>query len=539
MALLPIDLAMRAPRRASARLLWLWRSMASRLLLLTLVFVAVPVLLYDQFQRADEASQQLLLKSAQRQGELIARALEPELLGVDRTALPSLSIALARYGDDRTRLKLLVRPRVTASANATTASGAKAGPEPFFYVAAAPSLSTADIDAERRLLLEQGVLDRLGSSCAGNATLAMRVPHAEGGEEVLSSITPIKTSFGCWALVTSHATEAYISSSIGRPYWSTPAVQAAAAIYLAMAALVLAVLAGIWRNLNRFGDLARRIVGGEDVPDQDSGNASFAARNTVPELAGVAEDFDRLVSTLRDSAQSLRRAAEDNAHAFKTPIAVIRQSVEPLRRALPAENARSQRALTMIEKSLDKLDGLVSFARRMDEAAADLLAPARRRVDLSSLVERMAGGYTGLLAERRLHMRSRIDAGLVVRASEETLETIVENLVENAVSFSPADGTVSVRLTRVGSCAELVVDDEGPGVDPANLERIFERYFSHREPGRGMPEDEAAAHQAGAAHFGIGLWIVRRNIEAFGGRVRAENRPTGGLRMTVTLPLAA
>jgi two-component system sensor histidine kinase ChvG len=534
MALLPIDLAMRAPRRASARLLWLWRSMASRLLLLTLVFIAVPVLLYDQFQRADEASQQLLLKSAQRQGELIARALEPELLGVDRTALPSMSIALARYGDDRTRLKLLVRPRVAA-----TASGAKAGPEPFFYVAAAPSLSTADIDAERRLLLEQGVLDRLGSSCAGNATLAMRVPHLEGGEEVLSSITPIKTSFGCWALVTSHATEAYISSSIGRPYWSTPAVQAAAAIYLAMAALVLAVLAGIWRNLNRFGDLARRIVGGEDVPDQESGNASFAARNTVPELAGVAEDFDRLVATLRDSAQSLRRAAEDNAHAFKTPIAVIRQSVEPLRRALPAENARSQRALTMIEKSLDKLDGLVSFARRMDEAAADLLAPSRRRVDLSSLVERMAGGYTGLLAERRLHMRSRIDAGLVVRASEETLETIVENLVENAVSFSPADGTVSVRLTRVGACAELVVDDEGPGVDPANLERIFERFFSHCEPGRGMPEDEAAAHQAGAAHFGIGLWIVRRNIEAFGGRVRAENRPTGGLRMTVTLPLAA
>ncbi|ALG74823.1 histidine kinase [Azospirillum thiophilum] len=539
MALLPTDLAMRAHGRASARLLWLWRSMASRLLLLTLVFVAVPVLLYDQFQRADEATQQLLLKSAQRQGELIARALEPELLGVDRAALPGLSGALARYGDDRTRLKLLVRPRVSAAGLGASSSGVRAGPEPFFYVAAAPSLSTADIDAERRLLLEQGVLDRLGSSCAGNATLAMRVPHIEGGEEVLSSITPIKTSFGCWALVTSHATEAYISSSLGRPYWSTPAVQAAAAIYLAMAALVLAVLAGIWRNLNRFGDLARGIVGGEDCTDRKGRSASFAARNTVPELAGVAEDFDRLVATLRDSAQSLRRAAEDNAHAFKTPIAVIRQSVEPLRRALPAENARSQRALTMIEKSLDKLDGLVSFARRMDEAAADLLAPSRRRVDLSALVERMAGGYTGLLAEQRLHMRSRIDAGLVVRASEETLETIVENLVENAVSFSPPDAAVSVRLTRNGPWAELVVDDEGPGVDPANLDRIFDRYFSHREPGRGMPEDEAAAHQAGAAHFGIGLWIVRRNIEAFGGRVRAENRPAGGLRMTVALPLAA
>ncbi|SMH48407.1 sensor histidine kinase [Azospirillum agricola] len=537
MALLPIDAGMRATGdagrplrdrplrgRTPGRLRWLWRSLASRLVLLTLVFLAVPVLLYDQFQRADEASQLLLLHSAQRQGELIARALEPELAVIDRSALPALSGTLARFADERTRLKLLVRPR------------AGSGAEAFYYVAAAPGLPTADLDVERRQLLGQGVLDRLGTSCAGNSTLAMRVPHASGGEEVLSSITPIKTNFGCWALVTSHATEGYVASSLGRPYWRTPAVQAAAAVYLAMALLVLAVLAGVWRNLHRFGDLARDLVGGEGAGDD--GKASFAERNTVPELSGVAEDFDRLVDTLRDSSRSLRRAAEDNAHAFKTPIAVIRQSVEPLRRALPTDNARSQRALTMIEKSVDKLDGLVSFARRMDEAAADLLAPTRRRVDLSALVERMAGGYTGLLAERQLHMRSRIDAGLVVRASEETLETIVENLVENAVSFSPADGAVSVRLTRVGAWAELVVEDEGPGVDPANLDRIFERYFSQREPGRGMPEDEAAAQQAGSTHFGIGLWIVRRNIEAFGGRVRAENRPSGGLRMTVALPVA-
>ena len=105
MALLPIDLAMRAPRRASARLLWLWRSMASRLLLLTLVFVAVPVLLYDQFQRADEASQQLLLKSAQRQGELIARAF-PRLAGVPVRALAGAGTgtvnAISRVGADVT-----------------------------------------------------------------------------------------------------------------------------------------------------------------------------------------------------------------------------------------------------------------------------------------------------------------------------------------------------------------------------------------------------------------------------------------------------
>jgi two-component system, OmpR family, sensor histidine kinase ChvG len=505
---------------------WLWHSLASRLMLLVLVFLTVPVLLYDQFRRADEATQRLLLNSAQRQGQLVARALEPELVNADRSALPTLSGALARFTDDRTRLRLLVRPR----------AGAVDG---FYYVATAPSLPTADLDQERRQLAALGILDRLGASCAENTTLAMRVPHSSGGEEVLSSITPITTPFGCWALVTSHATEGYVASSLGRPYWRTPAVQAAAAVYLVMAVLVLAVLAGVWRSLRRFGDLARDIVGGEG----GKGGGAFAARNRVPELSGVAEDFDRLVDTLRDSAQSLRRAAEDNAHAFKTPIAVIRQSVEPLRRALPPDSARSQRALAMIETSVDKLDSLVSFARRMDEAAADLLAPARRRVDLSDLVDRMADGYAGVLAERRLRLHACVEVGLFVRASEETLETIVENLVENAVSFSPADGLISVRVVRDGAWVALTVEDDGPGVEADNLDRIFERYFSQRQPGHGMPDGERGGAQADGppadgAHFGIGLWIVRRNVEAFGGRVRAENRAEGGFRMTVALPVA-
>ncbi len=534
MALLPIEADQpdagasmgRLPtfRVPMVRMRWLWRSLATRLALLTIVFLAVPVLIYDQFQRADEATKALLLQGAQQQGELIARALEPDLARANRAALPQLGSALARFADENTRLKLLVRPR------------AMSGSDGFFYVAAAPSVPADYLDAERHQLLEQGVLDRLGASCAGNTPLALRMPRSSGGFEILTSVTPVNTAFGCWALVTSHTADGYLESSLGRPYWSTPVVQAAALIYVVMAGLVMVLLLGVWRNLVRFRDLARDIVGGGI--GGEGGDGSFAARNTVPELAGVAEDFDRLVDTLRASARSLRRAAEDNAHALKTPIAVIRQSVEPLRRSLSTEDKRSQRALTMIEKSVDRLDGLVSFGRRMDEAAADLIAPPRRRVDFSDLVERMAGGYTSLLAERQLHMRSRIESGLVVRAGEDILETVIENLVENAVSFSPPEGTVSVRLSRSGAWAELVVEDEGPGVDPANLSRIFERYFSQREPGRGMPEDETTHNQAEATHFGIGLWIVRRNIEAFGGKIRAENRPTGGFRMTVTLPIA-
>lgn len=509
-----------------SRLRWLRQSLAARLALLALVFLAVPVLIYDQLRRADETTQALLLESAQSQGSLIARALEPGLERANATMLPHLGAELQRFADDRTRLSLLVRPR------------AMTGEEGFFYVASAPPVPTEFLESEHRKLLEQGVLHKLGGSCEGNAPLALRVPQSSGGFEIMTSVTPINATFGCWALITSHSADGYLKSALGRPYWRTPVVQIAAVIYLGMAVLAMAVLLGAWRNLLRFGTLARSIVSGGIDSSERAVGGSFTQRNTVPELAGVAEDFDRLVDTLRNSARSLRRAAEDNAHAFKTPIAVIRQSVEPLRRSAPPDNLRSHRAIGLIEASLDKLDGLVSFARRMDEAAADLLAPPRWRINFSDLVERMAAGYTGILAERRLHMRSRIETGLIVLANEDVLETVIENLVENAVSFSPDDGAIAIRLYRNARHVELTVEDEGVGVDPGNLPLIFERYFTQRSPGRGMPEDEAKQHQAAATHYGIGLWIVRRNIEAFGGTVVAENREQGGLRVKVLLPLS-
>jgi two-component system sensor histidine kinase ChvG len=85
---------------------------------------------------------------------------------------------------------------------------------------------------------------------------------------------------------------------------------------------------------------------------------------------------------------------------------------------------------------------------------------------------------------------------------------------------------VSVTLDRSGDEARLVVADEGPGVDPRNFERIFDRYFVHR-PG-----------QDGSSHYGIGLWIVRRNVVALGGDVTVQNRGERGFVVTIALPLA-
>jgi two-component system sensor histidine kinase ChvG len=123
--------------------------------------------------------------------------------------------------------------------------------------------------------------------------------------------------------------------------------------------------------------------------------------------------------------------------------------------------------------------------------------------------------------------------GMCVHGSDDMFEIIIENLLDNALSFTPEGSEVSVALTRQGDNVILAVGDRGPGVNSGDLERIFERYFSDR---RAMPA--AGTGTEPGDHFGMGLWIVRRNIESIDGAIHAENRPGGGLELRATIPLA-
>ncbi len=507
----------RAERAVVLRAPWFLRSLAIRMLVLVIVFLTVPILIYQQFLAADREKRELLLRDAQLQGELIARSLARVLQNAE-TGIPGEIVEdLSQFVQSDARVRILLRP-----AEVPDALG-------FFYVASAPPVSVEAQERDRDELVSQGILGRLTQTCSGNVPLAMRFPTQDGGQEVLTSITPVNTEFGCWAIVTSQDSEAIVGSSIGQPYWKTPEVRVAALIYAVMAVLVLAIFLGIWRNLRRFGGLARQI--GADPVNAES----FAAQNTLPELQTVALDFDRLVDSLKNSADRIRQAAEDNAHAFKTPIGVIRQSVEPLKRLVPA-NSRGTRAIDMIEQSVHRLDNLVSVAQHIDDATADLLEPPWRNVDLSDLVSRMLGGYAGLDIKLQPRFVLSLDKSVIVRANEDLLETVIENLVDNAVSFSPPNGRIDVGVHRNGKTAELTIEDNGPGVEPSNLIRIFERYISERQD---PPDGQEPDGRDSGAHFGIGLWIVRQNVEAVGGRVTAENRSSGGLRVRVSLPRAA
>ena len=180
----------------------------------------------------------------------------------------------------------------------------------------------------------------------------------------------------------------------------------------------------------------------------------------------------------------------------------------------------------------NRLDHLVSSSRQLDETVAELLDPPRELVDVSRLASRLLSSYQEPAVSRNLRIRADLQQGVAVRASEDLLETVLETVIDNAISVSKAGGDLQVDLKIYGRQAVLSVRDRGPGVPAQHLERIFERYVS-------MRDDENGETPAGSSqHRGIGLWIVRRNLEAVGGGVRAENAPGGGLRVIIRLPLA-
>ena len=499
----------------------MWRSLGAKLVVILTIFIAVPVVLYGPFRLADEERNTLLLQSVQQQGWLVGRSLRPYLERFQGTDASILRETIADLGSEGVKVRLLLRPSEAEGGNA------------FFLVASTDDLNTEAMERELEQLIETDVLRTLEETCEGQQSLAARYVSPDGEAEILTSITPVNGRRGCWAIVTAHSTTELLSATLGRPYWQLPEVRLAAAIYILMAVVVIALFLGFWVNLRRFAALAGRIRG-RSVEE----GASFAKLNHMPELAGVAEEFDRMVDNLEQSAREIRYAAEENAHALKAPLAVISQSVELLRRAVPADSVRGQRALQLVEQSVVRLDALVAAARRMEETVAELMNPPRERIDLSRLLSRLIAPYAvGACGNATVRVVSDLEPGIEILASSDLVDTIVENLLDNAVSFSPPGGEVRIGLFRNKQNAILSVEDRGPGVPPDDLDRIFERNYSNRPP---STLDGDPAHPSGIRlpNFGIGLWVVRRNIEAIGGAVRAENREGGGLRVEVEIPRA-
>lgn len=488
------------------------RSIAAKLLIVLILFLVVPAVLYGRFQIADQERRAFMLESVRSHGTAIAQALADDVGRPEADVFADVPEKLHLFETPGMRLRLLFSP-VDGDNIAD-----------FFYVATTPPSSAEQLEVERRLFRETGLLSDVWSSCSGMLELSRVTPVPDGGRELLVSITPIRTAQGCWALIASLALEDQVAASLIEPYWQRPEVIAALVIYVAMASILIVVLLDVRGALRRFEGHARRIA------SAGGAGRSFRRLNGVPELDGVAGEFDAMVQRLNDVAVDIRASAEEQVHALKTPIGTIAQSLEALRRAVPSDNARAHRMLGIIDQSRQRLSSLIVAGQRTTEAAALLASPPRDPVRIDALLRDLCADFEGPCEARGIHLHAEIAAEAVVLGSDEMLEAVFENVIENAVGFSPKGATVSVRLSRVGRDVRIIVRDVGPGASKEVLGQLFDKGFSRRPA--------SAVDEGGGGHFGLGMWIVSRNIEALNGAVSARNAEPSGLEVTISLPIA-
>jgi two-component system, OmpR family, phosphate regulon sensor histidine kinase PhoR len=239
----------------------------------------------------------------------------------------------------------------------------------------------------------------------------------------------------------------------------------------------------------------------------------------------------RIVVTMTDITQRrrlevLRRDFVANAsHELKTPVAAVRVLAETLLTALPDDPKAGRNFAVRIGREAERLDALVRDLldlSRVERGTLDV-----EPVDLVGLVKEVVGGYADRAEERRIKLRTELQPGVAMRGDRAQLGLLLSNLVDNAVRYTAARGTVRVRLDGSERRAVLQVSDSGEGIPVGELSRVFERFYR---------VDKARARRTGGT--GLGLAIVRHVAESHGGTVTVDSELGRGTTFTVTLPVA-
>ena len=363
-----------------------------------------PLILYWQFSQAEKEQLGLLSNAVSQTNHVLAAMLRNHFEEFASEPPGKMQDALSRAVVGDTRVKILVRLADSERNNL------------FIYVASVPSLPQNYLDKERDELIRSGIFDRLAPTCDGTTNLDYRFVNPSGKQEILAAMTPVHVDGNCWIVITSESAASLVRSPVGLPFWKTSTMRVAGIIYLVSIALVIWLMIHMWRNVHRFRVAARHIR------FRNNNEVSFGQMNTIPELTGVAEDFDSLVDALIGSQRRIKEAAEENSHALKAPLAVIAQSIEPIKRAVPPADTAAMRGIQLIEHSVARLDAMVSANRDLEDAAADLLYPVRQPMNLSRFLEDMLPAYEAMLGGQGKRLISSIEPDILARANEDVME---------------------------------------------------------------------------------------------------------------------
>ncbi|EJM35999.1 signal transduction histidine kinase [Pseudomonas sp. GM33] len=236
------------------------------------------------------------------------------------------------------------------------------------------------------------------------------------------------------------------------------------------------------------------------------------------ELEPMQAALNRMLAQIQEVMGRERRFIADAAHEMRTPLAVLRVHAQNLMEAGSEGERRAslEHLIAGVDRTSRLVNQLLTMARIEPKAGAQPPVP----VDLAATVRDSLVQMTPWLLSKDLELVFDVSDNIgLVRVDPAAIDIALNNLVTNAANFSPRHGVITVKLVEKSKGYELSVEDEGPGIDEQDRDRLFERFYSR-------------ANDQGA---GLGLTIVKAIAVRLGGQIKLENRITGGLRATLEI----
>lgn len=363
----------------------------------------------------------------------------------------------------------------------------------------------------------------VGTALKGSRYAGLR--RGESGARVVSVSIPIQHVRAVLGVVTLEASD--VDAIIARERAALlPFILIAILVTVASSFLLNSLVAQPVLRLARAADRVRQNrAGAISLPD-------LARRDD--EVGDLARSLEEMTLALSERMGAIESFAADVAHEIRNPLTSLRSAVETL--DLVGDGPARARLLGILKNDVQRLDRLVTDISNASRLDAELSRDQPKRVELDRLIADIVALYQATARPDEPTVAFATPetlAGIAVMGREGPLSQIVRNLIDNARSFSPPGGVVTVALQASRGQATVSVDDQGPGIPPENLETVFERFYTSRPRGAAF-----------GGNSGLGLSIARQIAEAHGGTLTAANLKdadgkTCGATFVLVLPEAS
>lgn len=289
----------------------------------------------------------------------------------------------------------------------------------------------------------------------------------------------------------------------------------------ALATTLGGLLVGRWASRR----LVRPLSGVAAVAAAIAGGAldQRLAPTDDPDIDGLAHSFNEMVEALQQRMKRDARFASDVSHELRSPLTTVQAAVELLEGSRDDLSPDGRKALDLLSSEVSRFSTMVQDLLEMARADAGATATDMEEIALDDLVVHTVAAYTDGAVPVVVAPGA---VGTWVLGDRRRLQRVLVNLLDNAAAY--AGGATEVRVERRAGRALVTVEDAGPGVPPDERHAIFDRFY------RGA----SAGQRTGASGSGLGLALVAEHVRAHEGSVQATDRPGGGARFVVSLPVA-